>query len=59
MLLDQLDKAKWYYYESLEREPERLSTLESLASFYEKLSEFPKAIMFYREVVQKKPSKII
>ena len=29
--LDQVEKAKWYYYESLEQEPERLATLESLA----------------------------
>jgi len=57
--LDQVDKAKWYYYESLEREPERLATLESLAYFYEKLSEFPKAIMFYQEVEKIKPSKTI
>jgi len=57
--LDQVDKAKWYYYESLEREPERLATLESLARFYEKLSEFPKAIMFYQEVVKIKPCKIV
>ncbi|MHA1305539.1 MAG: tetratricopeptide repeat protein, partial [Candidatus Heimdallarchaeaceae archaeon] len=57
--LDQVDKAKWYYYESLEREPERLATLESLAYFYEKLSEFPKAIMFYQEIEKIKPSKTI
>jgi len=57
--LDQVDKAKWYYYESLEQEPERLTTLESLAYFYEKLSEFPKAIMFYQEVVKIQPSKTV